>query len=72
MMNAQRLATTLDYEKYAREILDMQTFDHLQGTAIIRPEENISDYDLIKLKALGLMSMEKFKGTPTSILPNLA
>ena len=68
MMNPERLATTFDYEQYAKESLDIQTFEHLQGESIIRPKENITDYDLIKLKALGLMSMATFKGTATTIL----
>ena len=67
-MDPTSLATTADYERYAREILDIQTFEHLQGSAILRPAENTKDYDLIKLKALGLMSMATFKGSSSSVL----
>ena len=67
-MHADRLATMLDYENYAKECLDMQTFEHLQGNGIKRAPETITDFDLIKLKALGLMSMTGFKGSPTAIL----
>ena len=40
-MDPSRLATTLDYEIYAKEMLDVQTFQHLQGRALTRPEDNI-------------------------------
>ena len=66
-MDPTRLATTFDYENYARELLDKPTFEHLQGLAIRRPTENTTDYDLIKLKALGLMSVATFKGTQTAL-----
>ena len=62
------MATTFDYESYAREMLDLPTFEHLQGSAIRRADENISDFDLIKLKLLGMMSVAAFKGTSTTIL----
>ena len=67
-MNAQRLATTFDYEAYAKEILDMQTFEHLQGAGVHRSPEIVTDFDLIKLKALGLMSLANYQGTATSVL----
>ena len=59
-MNADRLATTFDYEAYAKEKLDLQTFEHLQGAGVSRSPETVADFDLIKLKALGLMSLAKF------------
>ena len=68
MLDAQRLATTFDYEAYAKQILDMPTFEHFKGQAILRNKETIKDFDLIKLKARGLMSMAKFTGTSTTIL----
>ena len=46
----------------------MQTFEHLKGQANERPEENITDFDRIKLKALGLMSLATFKGMQIEIL----
>jgi len=35
---------------------------------VLRQPENISDYDRIKLRLLGLMSMATFKGTETTVL----
>ena len=67
-MEAGRLATTFDYEAYAEQILDMPTFEHFKGRAALRMDETITDFDLIKLKARGLMSMAKFKGPMSSIL----
>jgi isopentenyl diphosphate isomerase/L-lactate dehydrogenase-like FMN-dependent dehydrogenase len=46
----------------------MPSFQHFKGKAVARNEETITDFDLIKLKARGLMSMAKFKGTSTNIL----
>ena len=67
-MDANRLATTFDYEAFAKEGLDAPTFEHLQGWATQRDPDTITDYDLIKLKARGMMSLAKFKATPTKIL----
>ena len=36
-----------------------------------RPTENITDYDLIKLKALGMMSVASLSGTSTQILSKI-
>ncbi len=67
-MEASRLATTHDYEAYARELLDQQTFEHLQGSGKMRNPDNVNDFENIKLKALGLMSMARFMGTGTIIM----
>ena len=67
-MDPQRLATLFDYETYAREILDIQTFEHLQGQAALRPPENISDYDLIKLRHHGMFKVATLKNLNTSLL----
>ena len=40
----------------------------MQGWAAQRDPDTIADYDLIKLKARGMMSLAKFKATPTNIL----
>lgn len=68
MIDSSKLANTFDYENYAREFLARPTFDHLQGPAILRHEDTIADYDRIKLKALGMMNMERMQGTSTKLL----
>ena len=61
-MDPQRLATTFDYEQYARETLDIQTFEHLQGLGALRQPENISDYDRIKIRIHGMFNVSSHQG----------
>ena len=62
------MANLYDFVENAKEILDSQTFSHLQGVGSLRPPSHSKDFELIKLKANGLMSVSSYQGTKKQIL----
>ena len=62
------IANTIDYETRARDALDMQTFEHLQGGNGEQPKDYQDDFNLIKLRLNGLANLKDFHGIETKIL----
>ena len=61
-----KFASTLDYERYAQQMLDKPAFDHLNGGG--HPAHFQSDFNHIKLKLRGMANLKYFKGINTKIL----